>query len=173
MSEEISKSAYSRKWGLIFGLVSAIIFIITSAARLNLGFAGGAISWAVVIGMLVLALREFRTDNEGYMTFGQGFNIAFMVALIGGVVRAVIQYVYLMIDTEFMTWQKQIQEETAASFGAPSDQAQQVPSSMQSFMDFTQTPEFISIASVIAAIFAGLIFGAIVSAVLKNEAEEF
>jgi len=173
MNEEITVGQYGRKWGLIFGLISAIVFIITAVTRLNLGFGGSAIAWAVVIGVFVLALKEFRTDNEGFITFGQGFSITFMIALIGGVVRAVIQYVYLMIDTEFMVWQKQIQEEAAASFGAPTDQSQQVPSSMQSFMDFTQTPEFIALVSVVLAIFAGLIFGAIVSAVMKNEADEF
>ena len=173
MSEEISKGAYSRKWGLIFGLVSAIVFIISSAARLNLGLGGTAVAWAIIIGFFILALKEFRADNEGFISFGQGFSIAFMVALIGGVIRSVVQYVYLMIDTEFMAWQKQIQEETAAAFGAPSDQAQQVPGSMQSFMDFSQTPEFIAIVSVIMAIFGGLIFGAIVSAIMKNEAEEY
>lgn len=167
MSEEISKGAYSRKWGLIFGLISALVFIVTAAARINLGFAGIAVSWGVVIGVFVLGIKEFRTDNEGYVSFGQGFSIAFVIALIGGVLRSAIQYVYLMIDTEFLKWQQEIQAQQSP-FGAPPE-GQEMPE----WVSFFQTAEFTVIASIIAAIFAGLIFGAIVSAIMKNEAEEF
>jgi len=171
MSEEISKGAYSRKWGLIFGLVSAIVFVITSAARINLGFAGLAVAWAIVIAMFVLGIKEFRTDNGGYVSFGQGFGIAFMIALLGGVVRAVIQYVYMIIDPEFLVWQREIQENSG--FGPPRDQSQEMPEGMQNFMDFAGSAEFSAIISVLMAIFAGLIFGAVISAVLKNEADEY
>ena len=167
MSEEINKGAYSRKWGLIFGLVSAIVFIITAVARLNLGFAGIAVSWTIVIGAFVLGIKEFRTDNEGFVSFGQGFGIAFMIALIGGLVRSVIQYAYLMIDTEFLAWQQEVQAQQSP-FGAPPE-GQEMPS----WLEFFQTAEFVAIASVIGAIFAGLIFGAIVSAIMKNEEEEY
>ena len=167
MSEEISKGTYSRKWGLIFGLVSAIVFVITSAARINIGFAGLAVAWAIVIAIFVLGIKEYRSDNNGLVSFGQGFGIAFMIALIGGVVRAVIQYVYMIIDPEFLVWQREIQENSG--FGPPADQAQEVPEGMQSFIDFASTAEFSAIVSVLMAIFAGLIFGSIVSAILKNE----
>lgn len=174
MEEEITTGEYTKKWGLIFGLVSAIVFIITTAARLNLGFAGIAVSWTVIIVVLFFALKEFKSDNGGFLGFGQGFKMAFVIAVIGGLVRAVIQYVYLMIDTEFFAWQKEVQEESAARFGGPQgDQAQQMPEGMQSFMEFTQTGEFMAIVSILMAILGGLIFGAVVSAILKNEAEEF
>lgn len=167
MSEEITKGAYSRKWGLIFGLISSIVFIITAVARIDLGFAGIAVAWGVIIGVFVLGIKEFRTDNEGFVSFGQGFSIAFMIALIGGIVRSVVQYVYLMIDTEFLAWQQEMQAQSNP-FGTPPE-GQDVPE----WVGFFQSPEFIAIGSIIAAIFAGLIFGAIVSAVMKNEAEEF
>ena len=167
MSEEISRGTYGRKWGLIFGLVSAIIFTVSGAARLNLAFASTFISWAVVISVFVLGLKEFREDNEGFMSFGQGFGLAMMIALIGGVVRGIVSYVYLLVDTEYLPW---IQEQQAASnpFGTPPEGQEMPP-----WMDFFQTPEFIIIVGFLGAIFAGLIFGGIVSAILKNEAEEF
>lgn len=171
MSEEITTGEYKRKWGLIFGLVSTIVFIITAASRLNMGLGGIALAWVVAIGMLVLGVKEFRTDNGGFVGFGKAFGIAFMIAIIGGVVRGVLQYVYVLIDPEFLIWQREVQENSG--FGPPRDQSQGIPQSMQSFIDFTQSAEFIPIASIIGAIFAGLIFGAIVAAIVKNEADEF
>lgn len=171
MSEEISKGTYSRKWGLIFGLISAIVFVVTSAARIYIGFAGLAVAWAIVITIFVLGIKEFKSDNNGFVSFGQGFGIAFMIALIGGVVRAIIQYVYMIIDPEFLVWQREIQENSG--FGPPADQSQEVPEGMQSFIDFAGTAEFSAIISVLMAIFAGLIFGAVVSAILKNEEEDY
>jgi hypothetical protein len=167
MDEEITVGQYGRKWGLIFGLISAIVFIITAAGRIDIGFAGIAIAWAVVIGMFVLGIKEFRDDNGGFVSFGEGFRLAFIIAIIGGIVRAAIQYVYLMIDTEFFAWQQEIQE-ARSPFGPPPEGTE-----MPSWVGFFQTAEFNALASIIGAIFAGLIFGAIVSAVMKNEAEEF
>ena len=93
-----------------------------------------------------------------------------MIALIGGVV-AVIQYVYMTIDPEYLVWQKEIQENSG--FGPPRDQSQEIPEGMQNFMDFAGTAEFSAIVSVLMTIFAGLLFGAVVSAILKNEADEY
>lgn len=168
MSEEIKSGEYSRKWGLIFGLISALIFIATAALRLDLGaFLPTAIAWGVVIAVFVLGSKEFRTANGGYMSFGKGFGINFMIALIGGVVRSVIQYVYLMVDPEYLNYAKELRENN--SFGPPPPEGQEMPA----WAEFFNTAEFVIIASIIAAIFAGLIFGAIVAAILKNEEEDY
>ncbi len=167
MEEEVSSGAIARKYGLIFGLVSAIIFVATAAGRINLGLAGTPLAWAVVIGAFVLAIKEFKAENGGIMSFGKGFGISMLVALIGGIVRSVISYVYIMVDPEYLDFAKEARENM--SFGPPQDETQEVPQ----WVEFFSTGEFAAIASFIGAIFAGLIFGAIVSAIMKNEAEEF
>lgn len=171
MTEEISTGEYIRKWGLIFGLVGGLIFIAVAAGRIDLGFAGTPINWVVVITFLVLSINEFKRDNGGYVGFGQAFKIAFFTATLGGVIRGILQYTYVMIDPEFLTFQKELMENS--SFGPPRDEMQEVPSGFQGVLDFVQSAEFLPIASLLAAIFAGLIFGAVVAAILKNEADEF
>ncbi|GHE64695.1 MULTISPECIES: DUF4199 domain-containing protein [Roseivirga] len=167
MEEQITTGAVGRKYGLIFGLISAMIFIGSAAARLDLGFAGIPISWGVVITALVLACKNFKAENGGFMSFGQGFSVSMWVTFIGGIVRSVLQYVYVMIDPDYMDFLKE--QRANQSFGPAPDPNQPVPD----WVEFFNTAEFLVIASIISAIFAGLIFGAIVAAVTKNEAEEF
>lgn len=167
MEEEVSSGAIGRKYGVIFGLISGIIFIATAAGRINMGLAGTAVAWIVVIGVFVLAIREYKSENGGFIGFGKGFGVNMWVALIGGLVRAVIQYVYIIVDSEYLDFAREVSE--SMSFGPPRDQAQELPQWVEMF----NSGEFIAIASFMMAIFAGLIFGAIVSAIMKNEAEEF
>lgn len=167
MEEEVSTGATGRKFGVIFGLVSGVIFAATAAGRVDLGIGNTVLAWAVVLGVFVFAIKEYKNESGGFMSFGQGFGINMWVVLIGGLVRSVITYVYIIVDPEYLDFAREIRENT--SFGPPRDQAQQAPE----WMEFFNTGEFAAIASFIAAIFAGLIFGAIVSAIMKNEAEEF
>ena len=167
MEEEVSSSAIGRKYGVIFGLVSGVIFIATSAGRIDMGLAATAVAWVVAIGVFILAIREYKNESGGFMSFGKGFGINMWVVLIGGLVRSVITYVYLIVDPEYLDFAKGLRANS--SFGPPQDQTQELPE----WMELLNTGEFAAIASFIAAIFAGLIFGAIVSAVMKNEAEEF
>lgn len=167
MEEEVSSGAIGRKYGAIFGLISGVIFIATSAGRIDMGLAATAVAWIVVIGVFVLAIREYKNESGGFMSFGKGFGVSMWVALIGGLVRSVISYVYLIVDPEYLDFAREVR--TNSSFGPPQDQTQGVPE----WMELLNSGEFIAIASFVAAIFAGLIFGAIVSAIMKNETEEF
>lgn len=168
MEEEISSGGIGRKYGLIFGLISGLIFVATSAGRIDLSFAGILVTWGVVIGVFVFAVKEYRTANGGFISFGKGFGINMWVALIGGIVRSVIQYVYTIVDPEYLDYAKELRENSPFG-GPPQDSNAEIPD----WVEFFNTGEFIAIASFISAIFAGLIFGAIVSAIMKNEAEDF
>lgn len=167
MEEQGSNRQIAIKWGLIFGLASTIYTLITTIGRIQLVFIGTAITWGIIITAFVLACKEYKRDNGGFMSFGKGFSMVMLIALIGGLIRTVVYYVYLSMDTEYIEFIKESQRNSP--FGPPPEANEQATAMTELFM----SPWFFALITFIMAIFGGLILGAIVTAIMKNEEEEF
>lgn len=81
-----------------FALVLAAFKIGYSLLIQLTGLAGtpglGLVSFVIAVVLLVVALRSFRAQNGGYMTFGQGFVIAFVASVVSVLVSAAANAVY-------------------------------------------------------------------------------
>ncbi|WP_420388036.1 DUF4199 domain-containing protein [Roseivirga sp.] len=169
MEEQITTGQVAKKWGLIYGLI-------TTVAALVPLFLEKQFSWmmlvfiAVAIFCYAMATKEFKTANGGYMSFGEGFRISMIAALIAGVVRNVINYVYVkFIDPEVVDRMQQAMQDTWRQQGMSEQEIEQA----QRFTAGFTNPEFGLIVGIIVVLLGGLIWGSIVSAINKNEQEEF
>ncbi|MFY0594687.1 DUF4199 domain-containing protein [Roseivirga sp.] len=165
MDEQINSRQYALKYGVILGLVGTLVWVLPAALRLSISILF-LVYWAYFVGVFYLALSAFRKANGGIMSFGQGFGIVMLATLIGGAVRAVLRYAYLVFDGGYFEFALEAQQNSPFAQPESTEEA-------AGFMEAIFTPGGFAIMSFIGAIFAGLIFGAIVSAVMKNEAEEF
>ena len=168
--EEIEEGANKRqigiKWGLILGLVGTIVFTVPAAMRVN--FNGMIlVYWAYFITILALGMKEYKRENANQMSFGDAFGLGMLISLIGGLSRAVMRFVYVTVDTEYVEFVREASENNP--FGPQPDSGQD----FSGLMEAITSPLVISLFSFLGAIFAGLIFGAIVSAIVKNDEEEF
>ncbi len=169
MESQVSTGDYAKKWGLIYGLISTIIVLVPLILEIQSTIAG-FLPILVAIFCYVMATREFKRDNGGYMTFGEGFKIAMIAALIAGVVRSVINYVYVkFIDPGVSERISQAMEDGWREQGMSEEQIDQ----MQGFSAGFSNPEIGLIVGIVIVLLGGLIWGSIVSAINKNEAEEF
>lgn len=169
MENEISLGQYSKKWGLIYGLITTIIVIVPYILEVQATWTG-FLPLVVAIVCYVLATKEFKRDNGGFMTFGEGFKICIVAALIAGVLRSVIQYVYVkFIDPGVTERITQAVEDEWRRQGMTEEQIQQ----MQGFSSGFSNPEITLVMGIVLVLLGGLIWGSIVSAINKNEAEEF
>ncbi|KYG76655.1 DUF4199 domain-containing protein [Roseivirga echinicomitans] len=169
MEEQVTGRQIGIKYGVIFGLISALYTLAMAMARIQLPFVGMFIQWAIVIGVFVFACKEYKANNGNIMSFGKGFGIIMVASLIGGLIRSVASYVYFIVDPAYLDFMKEAQQNSP--FGPPPDQGN--AANVEGMMAFFTSPEFIAIMSFLMAIFAGLIFGLIVSAIMKNEEDEF
>ncbi|MBO6763203.1 MAG: DUF4199 domain-containing protein, partial [Roseivirga sp.] len=96
MENEISTGQYAKKWGLIYGLVTLVIALVPLILEVQAQWTGFLLI-AVAIFCYVMATKEFKRDNGGYMTFGEGFRICITAALIAGVLRSVVNYIYVKV----------------------------------------------------------------------------
>lgn len=166
MEEEVSSKQIGIKYGLILGLTGTVIFLVPSLLRST--FPGTlVVHWVAFILFFTLGMKEYKKGNGGQMSFGEGFGLGMTITLIGGLIRAIMHYVHIMVDPDFMDFMKEAQENSP--FGPPSDSGQD----MSAFIDFFADPIVISGMSFLGAILAGLIFGSIVAAIVKNDEDEF
>ncbi len=168
MEEITTTGQIGKKYGIIYGLIGTLISIIPMVLELQNQFLGLLSTIAAVI-IYIIATKEFRTDNGGFMSFGEGFKITMIAAAIGGAIRAAVTYVYIkfldpgfserMRDAMIETWQRQGQSE------------EQIEASLR-FAGGFSNPEVTALLGIGMALLGALILGSIVSAVIKNESEE-
>ncbi len=96
----------SLKYGVISAAIGIVLFIvraIMSGNPFDRSWAWTLINIAAGIIIIVLAHREFKNLGNGFMSFGEGFKIAFMTTLISFLISGVFTFLYItFIDTELM-----------------------------------------------------------------------
>ncbi|GHB40871.1 DUF4199 domain-containing protein [Mongoliitalea lutea] len=167
MEEKLTIGDVVKKWGLIYGLLGLIVAILSIIFELHtLGTTATVVSSvlniSIAFSIYFLATKEFRTGNNDFLEFGQGFKIVALIGLLGGVIRAVGYYVYItIIDTGFLDWYTEQQLDAQEKAGVDID-------NLPEFVSFLMSPEFLALATVFGAIFGFLILGLIAASINKK-----
>lgn len=166
MNEQASTYRVAIKWGIFLGLFSIVysLFLFLSG---NIGQTWTSfLSIAISIGGLVLAMREFRTLNGGYMTFGEGTTVGTVTGLISGLLSVAFSWFYMtIIDTNVMATMADKTREALEKQGLLSDD--QIDQQME-MMERFQTPGMILGFGLIAAVIGSVIIAMIVAAFMKK-----
>lgn len=148
----------------VFKLAYGLLTQVTGLAGTVPGL--GLLGFVISVVLLVMALRSFRGQNGGYMTFGQGFAIAFVASVVSTVAAAALQAIYLSMAGEAIL---AAQRETAL------DQVRANPAvdaetleMMQSFFGAVFTPGGMFLSAAIAGTFGWTIVSLILAAVVKK-----
>lgn len=96
------------KYGIIMAVISFIINIVFTYSIIS-----GAVpvlfssilillvSIVIMIVFIIMAYKEFKRSNEGWMTFGQGIGIGVITCVISGLIATILAIAYFnLIDTE-------------------------------------------------------------------------
>jgi hypothetical protein len=168
-------------YGALTGLVSIVIGLVSYLAGLSdpakqqgaLGWINQLLSYGVMIGGLVLAVRKHR-DQElgGYITFGRAFGVGFLTMLVLGVISAVWAYAFFSFiapDMLDLIQQASI-DRMVEKQGMSVDQAEQamnnpVTKSLMNPVAFTG----FAFAGIV---FIGAIFALIVAAIMRKSPPE-
>ncbi|MEQ8925340.1 MAG: DUF4199 domain-containing protein [Fulvivirga sp.] len=155
----------SIKWGLILGIVSIALFLISAVSGLQGNTAMQWIGYIPTIIVFYLAHKEFKDGGDGFMSYGQGLGIGTLIATISGALSSVFAYSYIkFIDSSFMDTIKEQQIESMMDNGMSDAEIEQALEMSEAFM----TPEFILIMGLLASVFFGFLISLVVSAFTKN-----
>ncbi|HTB67924.1 MAG TPA: DUF4199 domain-containing protein [Steroidobacteraceae bacterium] len=142
------------KYGLIQGVFSFAVSILSTLAGIKPSWAGGLLNTALLIVLVVLAHREFKKTHNGVMTYSEGLWSGTLLALIAAVVGAVLVYVYVQyINSGFLTAAIRAQQATLEQRGITGAQAQQAMGIIGAMM----TPVGVAVSSLITQVIIGFI----------------
>jgi hypothetical protein len=85
------------KNGLILGFISAIIGLMELLTSSYGNYIFGIIGFAASVFLVVNANRDFKKQNNGFMSYGQGFKISFLTVVIAAIISGLITFFYLAV----------------------------------------------------------------------------
>lgn len=148
------------KYGLIQGVVSFIVFLVTALTHIPQNWITSAVTIAFLILLMVLAHRQFKRTHDGMMTYPQGLGSGTLLSIVSSALSSALVYVYVkFIDTGYMAAAMHLQEAALAQRGITGAQAQQAMAVTSMIM----TPVGIVVTSLISGVILGFIVALIVT----------
>ena len=166
MENQPSTARSAIKWGLIIGVASiafsTIIFLSGQFGNQTLSYLG----YLILIVGLVLAMKDFRTQNNGFMRYGQGLGLGSLISGVTGLLSGAFMYVYMafvdttlneqLLDKAREQWEKQ---------GMSEQQMEQAAEMSKTFMG----PGVMFVFGVLGTLIFGVILSLIIAAIMKKD----
>jgi hypothetical protein len=148
------------KYGLIQGVVSTAVSIVNTLAAIKPSWAGGVLTTALLVVLIILAHREFKNTHNGVMAYGEGLWSGTLLSIIAAIVGAGLFYVYVQyINTNFFATALRAQQALLEQRGITGAQAQQAMGIVGAVM----TPLGIAVSSLISGVVVGFVIALIAS----------
>ncbi|SEB42815.1 Protein of unknown function [Tenacibaculum sp. MAR_2009_124] len=169
MEKQANSKSIILNYGLYTGgisiLLALVLYAIGKAA--DPGIALSIIGSVVPLTLLVLGIRKFKTENNGYISWGQAVKIGVGIALIWGVLALGFQYILEnVIAPELIEQKLEVARTTMENWGISEDVIEENLESQKN-----QSP-FLGIAmGLLFFAFMGFVVSAIAGAIMKKTEE--
>lgn len=171
MNNQASTARVALKWGVILGVAliiySLILYLTDNVGNNKLGW----ISFIISIGGLVLAMRDYRMLNGGFMSYGEGLSIGTLTSGVSGLLSSLFSVFYTtVIDTGVMERMVDRTRDQLEESGLSDDQIDQ----QIKFVEMFQSPGLTFAFGVIGAVIFGFLLSLIIAAIMRrNKATPF
>lgn len=171
-----SSSIIALKYGFISGLLSFLFSTLVNVMgwaenfQESIGWISSVWSLLLTVTLSFLCLREYREQNQGFISYGQGLGLSTLLGAITGLVAGGFNYIYIQfIDNTVIQRQLDLARERMEDQGLTASQIQSAEEVTRLFMNPGMQFVIVVIMSLIFNFFVGLI----VSAVVKREKSIF
>ena len=170
MENQTTTTRTALKWGVIFGIISALIstgtYVLGQVGNKNLTYV-----ICLIIGLGVFfSVKDFKKENQGFITFSQGLGLGTMMSTIMGLISSFYTFAYMkFIDTSINSQMLKLAEQDFEKKGIPDDQMEQ---SME-MMKMAFSPGVMFIFGLIFVVFVGFISSLIISGIVKKDKPVF
>lgn len=162
------------------GMIAAVMIVINLVQYLSGGsdpangqstiaILTGFLSFVVWIGGVVLAVKAYREQLDGYLSFGEGFQVGFFTFLVISAISAVWSFLfYSFIATDFLEKTLEFMQYTLEDSGA-TDEAIDM---MMGIYERVYNPLGLMLMSLLGGTIFGAIISLIIAAVMKKNRPE-
>jgi type IV secretory pathway VirB2 component (pilin) len=170
-STPVSTTSVALRYGLLTGVISVIYSFILLASNLEQNTALALLSVIILIGGIFLAHKNFKENNSGFMSYGQGLGIGTLVSLVAGLLGGIFRYVYMeFIDPA--AGQRALDQARAKLEEAGNMSDAQIDQAVQMSQRFSSGPIGIVVA-VLGSALMGFLITLIIAAITKHNRPEF
>ncbi|AUD04745.1 DUF4199 domain-containing protein [Spirosoma pollinicola] len=172
MNEQPSTARTSLKWGAILGLVLMLITLVMYLTDQTSNPLFTGLTLGAMVAFLILSMRDYRSLNGGYMSYGEGLGLGALLSTIAGLLSsAFITFYNVVIDPTVQQRAMDKAREKLEEQGVMSDE--QIDQAMEMSAKF-QSPGFTFIAGIFGTLFIGFLLSLIVAAFIRrNKANPF
>ena len=171
MENQVSSKSIIINQGLYLGIVSILINLVVYALgnHLQPHWSVSVIFFVVLNGFIVMGMKQFKSSNGGFMSWGEAVKIGVGLTMISAVIVTIYNQIFMnFIEPDLMQQMSALQEQQWIDAGLSSDQIENSKKMMEKF----QGPVISSAVGLVASAFFGFIVSAIAGAVMKESAEE-
>ena len=170
MENQASSKNIILNYGLYYGICSVILSLVMYALGMHLeqNLVSRLIGIAIVIAFIILAIKKYKSDNNGFLSWGQGVKVGVGVVLIGIIISVIYTYLFSnFIEPDFKDLVIQNSVTKWEDMGLSSDQ---IEMSKKMTEDYFYLSLYGGMA--IGGLVLGFIISAIAAAVMKKSEEE-
>ena len=171
MNEQSSLARIALKWGLLTALVELVATSIRYALGQYINFFFPILTIIILIVGSVLAMRELRQLNNGWMRYREGIALSLIMFAVIGILDTTYQQIYqTYIDPTYTERTLSQTRDMMERFGASDDQLDQFDEQADNAVDKSAKGQagLAFIGSVFVWILGGFILSLIVSAFMRK-----
>src|SRR5690242_20737924 len=83
------------KYGVIDGVLAVIVFLVVTMTGMTQDWKVNVLNLILLVVLMVLAHREFKTSRECIMTYGQGVGIGTLLSVVASVLASVLVFLFV------------------------------------------------------------------------------
>ncbi|GAB3197495.1 putative membrane protein [Pontibacter aydingkolensis] len=167
---QASVTSVAVKYGFLTALVGVVYSLIIMVTDLGDNRILSSLAYLILIAGIVLAMKQYKSENHGYMSYGQGLGIGSIVSILFGLLSGLFTWIYTeFVDTEYMSRMMEKQREQMIQQGLSDEQ---IDAGMKMAENF-QGPVTMILGAAVITLILGFILSLIISAIMKNSRPEF
>ncbi|WP_020606302.1 DUF4199 domain-containing protein [Spirosoma spitsbergense] len=166
MDNQTTTARTALKWGLITGIALVVYSIILYTLDQTTNGALSLVIYGILIGGLIVGMREYRTNNGGYMTYGEGMGLGALLSAIAGLLSSAFTVFYTqIIDPGFQERiVGQVRDQMEQQGKMSDEQIDQAIEWMQKF----QSPGLQFMFGLLGTILIGVVLSLIIAAFIRR-----
>ena len=169
-NQQATAKKFVLNYGIMLGIISVIFGVIMYVTNVYLdpGIIYTLIGFLVLIVIISLGIKAFKSENGGYLSLGEALKVGIGVAVIGGIIAALWSFVLMnYIEPDYMNQMMEVQREKMVE-AQPDLTESQLDAAEEMTAKFA-SPIMVVAFSLIGNLFFGLIISLIAGLIMKNK----
>ena len=161
--------------GILLGVACVVLSVLLYVTNLLYtgSFLIGAITWllnlAICVVFIVMAVQQYKTANDGFLTVGEAIKVGVVTALVGGVIAAIYSVIYTtVIDPNYYEKVVEVTMEKMSAFTSNFSE-EQMEELREKTLESKPSVVWTFFSSILGSAIGGVIISAIVGTVKKKE----